>query len=254
MRPPLPFLRRFRRGPAPWLLAASLLGWAMMAVSGAGHAPAARMVALCSGAEIAWPVPNAGADTGAAAGHRPGAIAWLAMMLAMAPLLRTEGGLLWTAALPRRRWHAIAAFAAAFATPWLALGIVVLAIPAPPPATLAAGALLVSVWHCAPARQRCLNACHARPSVRAFGPAMLGDAGRWGLRNGTLCAAICGPAMLLATSLPYHLPAMAAAVLLGTIERRRPSLPPAWRLPFSGADALPWQSRQMTLPPRPAQT
>lgn len=251
MGPPLPF-RRFRRGPGPWLLAASLLGWAMMAVSGAGHTPVARMIALCSGAEIAWPVP--GADAGADVGHRPGAIAWLAMLLAMAPILRTEGGLLWTAALPRRRWHAFAAFAAAFAAPWLVLGAVVLAIPALTPTELVVGALLVAAWHCAPLRQRFLNACHARPSVRAFGPAMLCDVGLWGLRNGALCAVICGPAMLLATSLPYHLPAMAAVVLLGTVERRRPSLPPAWRLPFSGADVLPWESRPMTLPPRPAQS
>lgn len=245
MGPPLPS-RRFRRGPGPWLIGASLLGWAMMVAAGAGHAPVARMIALCSGAEIAWPVPGA-------SGHRPGALAWLAMMLAMAPLLRTEAGLLWTAALPRRRLPALAAFAGAFATPWLALGLAALAAPAPTPAALAAGAALVAAWLCAPLRQRCLNACHARPSVRAFGPAMLGDAGRWGLRNGALCATLCGPAMLLATSLPYHLPAMAAAVLLGIVERRRPPVPPAWRLPLSGGRALPWEARPMTLPPRAAQ-
>ncbi|MCB1503151.1 MAG: hypothetical protein KDK07_25805 [Bauldia sp.] len=249
MRPRQPS-RRLRQGPTPWLLGAGLLGWTMMALSDARHAPVAAIVALCSGTEIAWPVPGAGA----AAGHRPGALAWLIMLLAMAPLLRIEVGLLWAAALPRRRLTAVAAFAGAYAAPWLALGFAALAAPAPAPVALAAGGALVVAWSCAPLRQHCLNACHARPSVRAFGPAMLADAGRWGLRTGALCTALCGPAMFLATRLPYHLPAMAAVVLLAAAERRRPPRPPAWRLPLTGRPPLPWEARIISPPPNPAQT
>jgi len=241
-------LRSPRRGPGPWLLGASLCGWALMVASGAGHVPVARMIALCSGAEVVWPVPGA-----TASGHHPGAVTWLAMLLAMAPLLRIEAGHLWSASLPRRRASALAAFACAYAAPWIAPGVATRALPAPTPTALAATAAVVATWHCAPMRQRCLNACHALPSVRAFGPALLGDAGRWGLRNGALCSAICGPAMLLAASLPFHLPAMAAVVLLGTLERRRPALPPAWRLPLAARRPVPWEARTMAHPPRPAQ-
>ena len=106
-------LRSPRRGPGPWLLGASLCGWALMVASGAGHVPVARMIALCSGAEVVWPVPGA-----TASGHHPGAVTWLAMLLAMAPLLRIEAGHLWSASLPRRRASALAAFACAYAAPW----------------------------------------------------------------------------------------------------------------------------------------
>jgi hypothetical protein len=211
----------------------------------APHDPVARTIALCSGGEIAWASPGA-----AAAGHPHAAVAWLAMVLAMAPLLlRAEIGLLRIATVPRRRASALAAFIAGYALPWLLLGLVALTAPIPGATMLAGAAVLVLAWQCSPWRQWALNACHARPSLRAFGLAMLADAAHWGGRTGACCVAVCGPAMLLAMSLPaFHAPAMAAAVLLGLVERRRPPRRPAWRPPLMVRDARPWESRTMSAP------
>jgi hypothetical protein len=177
------------------------------------------------------------------------------MVLAMAPLLlRAEIGWLWSSTLPRRRVDALAAFACGYAAPWIVLGLLALAAPAPGfvPATaaFAAGAAVVFAWQCSPLRQRCLDACHARPSTRAFGLGMLVDVARWGGRTGALCTATCGPAMLLAACLPgpLHLPAMAGAVVLGVIERRRLPQRPAWRLPLGGGRPFPWETRTPSSP------
>ena len=117
---------------------------------------------------------------------------------------------------------------------------------------LLAALLALLVWHAAPLRQACLNACHRLPDLRTFGPAAIADAGRFGLRTGLLCCAICGPAMVLCMLLPAgHVAAMAAVTMLAFLERQMPPKRRAWRVPLPSFAAEPgW--RWLTLPDRTA--
>ncbi|WP_347267517.1 DUF2182 domain-containing protein [Paracoccus sp. (in: a-proteobacteria)] len=227
-------LRLMRGAAPPWLLGASLAGWVLMGALALQPERLGQLVALCSGATV-----RLDAQGEVLSGHGHGLVLWLAMLLAMQPLLVwPQLALLARANLPRLRAPAQAAFLAGHVLPWLALGLAQVVLTQPlPPAALTLALLPVLIWQAAPLRQRWLNACHRKPSLRAFGGAMLADTARYGLRSGLLCTAICGPVMLLAMRLPalhlpaLHLPAMAALSLLLLAERNAPARPPAWRLP-----------------------
>lgn len=242
-----------RRPLGPWLVAASAVGWTLQASHGVGHEALDEMVALCSGGQVS--LPNLSV-TGPE--HGPGLLAWLAMVLGMAPLvLRNEVALLWNGTLPRLRWSAIAAFVGGYALPWLALGAAWLTLPgaeAPGGADIAVAAGLVVAWHCSPTRQSLLNSCHAPPVLRAFGLALRGDAARFGLRTGGCCCAICGPAMMLALMVPaHHMAAMAAATLILVAERYRPARRLVWQAPWPSRRREPhWLAMTLPSPPGPA--
>lgn len=230
-----------RRGPGPWLLLASLLGWALLVL------PAPEGSSAISHHSSRPPSVYAGIG------------AWLAMLLAMVPLvLRSEIAFLWRNNLRRWRWVAILVFLGGYGLPWLALGLVWLYLLAGKPLDgvfLATALLAVLVWQCAPLRQRCLNLCHRLPRLHAFGGEMLVDAARFGLRTGALCCATCGPGMLLAMSLPaFHLEAMLAVMAIATVERYLPTRRPAWHfLGYPASGELRWQPPN-SLPPPPAET
>lgn len=230
-----------RRRPGPWLLLASLAGWALLALPGLEVTPAMSH------------------HDHHAATHHAGIGAWLAMLLAMAPLvLRSEVALIWQNNLRRQRWIAIPIFMAGYSLPWLALGLVWLWLIAGQPisgAVLFAALIAVLAWQCSPLRQRCLNLCHRPPRLRAFGSGMPVDAARFGLRAGALCSAICGPGMLFAMALPaYHLVTMLGVMALATVERSLPARRPAWRLPgLLGSREPHWQSLNV-MPPPPVET
>jgi hypothetical protein len=225
------------RGPGPWLVLASLAGWLWLIL------PMLQ-------ASSAMAHHHHGAST-----PHHGLSAWLAMVLAMAPLvLRNEIAFLWRTNLRRLRWPAIFVFLAAYSLPWLMLGLLWLWLLSDFPGSTGAlllGLLGLAVWHCSPLRQRCLNRCHGHPRLRAFGFAMLVDTAHFGLRAGALCGAICGPGMLLAMGLPnHHLAAMFTISVIATIERYFPARRPAWRPQglFSSSD-LHWRS--LVVPPAP---
>lgn len=229
--------RLVRQAPGPWLLLAGLAGWVLLAVHALDAVPATAHHRHHGGT------------------HHAGVGAWLAMLLAMAPLvLRSEIAFLLQGNLRRRRLSAILAFLAGYALPWIALGLASAWLLAGHPlSTSAALSALVAVvaWHCAPLRQRCLNLCHRLPRLRAFGSGMLVDTARFGLRTGVLCCAICGPGMLFAMSLPaYHLAAMLAVTAIATAERYMPVRRPAWQLPRLLKPSEPqWRSLAVPLPP-----
>lgn len=234
--------RLARHWPGPWLLAASLGGWLVLA---------ARTMAASS------PDPAMAGMAGHPAGHAAhhGMVDWLAMVAAMSPLvLRNEIAWLWRTNLPRRRRAAIALFASAYVLPWLLLGLPWLAVLAGrrvEPVVLFGSVLMLAAWHAAPHRQRLLNACHRRPALRAFGLAMAIDTMRFGWRAGLVCTAICGPAMLLAMAVPgYHLLAMAVVTGMLTVERYLVPRRPVWRLPWRWIDRAPsWQALGIVAPP-----
>ena len=163
---------------------------------------------------------------------------WLAMLLAMSPpLLASQIDQLWRGSLRRRRLAVIAAFVSGYVTPWLVAGLAI-GLAAASIAASAGGPLamlaVATLWHCSPARQRCMNACHRPPRPRVFGAAAFGDAARFGAITGLYCSAACGFAMLLALSVPqYHLPIMVTVALLATIERQLPPRRPCWQLPLA---------------------
>ena len=230
-----------RRAPAPALLSTSLLGWVTLAwltsVS-AAHPHAALVVQDTAG--------HAGHPLGAVSDLSPGLVPthgvamWLAMVLAMSPLLLLrEVSHLWHGSLRRTRRRTLLVFTSGYALVWLLAAL--LAVPlaqavADSPVPIASTALAVAVWQCSPWRQTCLNVCHRTPPLRVFGPAARADAWRHGLVTGWACAASCGPVMVLVLlAADAHLAAMAAATALLVIERYRPARRPRWRVPFAPA-------------------
>lgn len=225
------------RAPGPWLLLASFAGSIWLALP-----------ALLASVAMVHHHHH---------GHAQhlGMSAWLAMLLAMAPLvLRSEIAFLWRTNLRRQRWPAILAFLLSYFLPWLALGLAwawLLGDLQMRGSALLLGLLSLVAWHCSPLRQRSLNRCHTLPRLRAFGRGMLFDTARFGLRTGALCCAICGPAMVLAMSLPYyHLAAMLAITVIATVERYLPARRPVWQLPGLLSSREPhWRS--LVVPPAP---
>lgn len=163
---------------------------------------------------------------------------WALMLVAMmAPM--TLGALyqIRIASFAGRRWRSSALFLAGYAAVWMAIGAGLVAIEltarrlAPGsylPALLVGGVALV--WQASPAKQRCLNRCHAHRALRAFGLAADWDALRMGLAHGVWCVGSCWAAMLFPLLLPEgHRVAMAAVTLLMFCERLDRPQAPSWR-------------------------
>ena len=121
--------------------------------------------------------------------HLPGhfTAVWLAMVLAMAPpLLLREIGHLWRTSLRRLRHLTIAWFVCGYVGIWLIAGIVLSTLfgwVTVSSGRIAVAVALVVLWHCSPARQRCLNACHRLPTLRVFGTAAQLDSLRYRALN-----------------------------------------------------------------------
>jgi predicted metal-binding membrane protein len=172
---------------------------------------------------------------------------WTAMVLAMGPpLLLRELRRVWRGSLRRSRALAIGWFCGGYVAVWLLVGaLVALAsewLFASSGVTVAA-VVAVTLWHCSPARQRCLTACHRSPALRVFGAAARWDALRYGVATGAYCGATCGPLMVLTLlANDYHLLAMSTAAVLVTIERYQPPKPPRWQWPVWRGRALEWHA------------
>ena len=137
----------------------------------------------------------------------------------------------------RRRLRAIALFAGGYALLWIAAGVaLVLAArsidaAADSPLVLPAVFVATAVWQCSPARQRCLNRCHAHSTLSAFGASADLDALLFGLRHGLWCIGSCSLLMLLPMLLSRgHLVAMAIVTLWLAGERLEAPMSPGWRL------------------------
>lgn len=136
-----------------------------------------------------------------------------------------------------RRLRSIGLFLAGYAVLWMALGGVILTLelairslahqsylPA------AAALLLALVWQCSPIKQRCLNRCHAHPTLAAFGLTADIDAFRFGFTQGGWCAGSCWVLMLFPMLLPQgHVVAMVIVTLLIFSERLERPKPLCWR-------------------------
>jgi predicted metal-binding membrane protein len=163
---------------------------------------------------------------------------WALMLAAMmAPMLVSPIYFIRISSFARRRPRSIAFFVAGYGAVWMAAGCVMLALElaaiwlAPQsylPATVIG--LVALVWQASPFKQRCLNRCHSRRALAAYGTAADWDVLRMGLEHGFWCTGSCWAAMLFPMLLPQgHLVAMAVVAILMFCERLDPPKTPSWR-------------------------
>jgi predicted metal-binding membrane protein len=228
------------------LLAASTIAWVAVAAAADGIV----LPAFCAGgAPSALPLltiptptmPTTAAIDLALAMNPPATLAagWALMLAAMMlPLLGAPVRHVRARSLTRRRARSVALFLMGYALVWMAAGAALLAVAlalrlALPgsPAPLIAALVVAVVWQISPLKQRCLNRCHARPSIAAFGAAADRDALHFGVTQGVWCCGACWALMLLPLLVAQgHFVAMAAVAMWLAGERLSSPMPPVWRL------------------------
>jgi predicted metal-binding membrane protein len=240
----------------PWpFVVASAAGWALLAaLAAAPPLPALCLSAASIGEGAAVRLALALDVTGPAILS----LTWLAMLLAMMPPLVASPLLhVWHRSLPRRRGRAVALFVTGYACVWLvggallalaslALGGLALVTMLPP---LALASLVLLAWHMTPLRQLCLNRCHRKPSLSAFGLHAETDSFGYGASHGVWCVGTCWALMVLplTTGGLLHAGTMLAVTFVSMVERVRPPRSPVWgielarmmpaRLPIRGIGA-----------------
>ncbi|HEY0782219.1 MAG TPA: DUF2182 domain-containing protein [Thermoanaerobaculia bacterium] len=166
------------------------------------------------------------------------AAGWGLMLVAMmAPALILPVVHLRRRSFKRRRGRAVAHFAIGYGAVWMAVGgvlltaVIALGAWVPNPLLPAVGAILLAArWQLSPAKQRCLNRCHAHGELAAFGAAAEWGALRFGASHGVRCAGSCWALMLAPMLLPrWHVAAMAVVAVLTWSERLERPRPPRWR-------------------------
>ncbi len=231
-------MARTPRRPEAWLIALAAVGaaaWAVLALD-AGEL---TLPAFCA-AGAAWAGSLIDTLRLALAFNSPARLAteWAVMLTAMmSPLLVAPLRHVRARSLARRQPRAMALFVFGYAAVWMSAGVILaataIAARAAAPGPLACVCLVLAaalVWQASPAKQWCLNGCHRRPALAAFGVAADRDALRFGLGQGAVCAGACWALMLLPlVAGTGHLAVMAAVTLLVLAERLEHPAPPAWR-------------------------
>jgi predicted metal-binding membrane protein len=233
--------RAARRLEAWFVIAATigLFGWSMLALDARGLTPPA----FCASG-MSWPVPWSSFDV-ALALNSPAKLAadWALMVAAMmAPLLLAPLRHVRDRSFARRRARATLLFVAGYAAAWMMAGVALQAIAlaalwAMPAPVIGLGlvAAAAMAWQVSPAKQWCLNRCHRRPQLAAFGAAADFDAATFGLTNGAACVGTCWALMLLMLLVGAgHFLAMIAVTLFVFAERLENPTPLGWRLRGAG--------------------
>lgn len=163
---------------------------------------------------------------------------WLLMLAAMmAPVLIQPFQFVRSSSFASRRMRSTLLFAAGYTVVWMFAGALMISLAAaqrssrlPPFVSVAAVFLVAFAWQCSPAKQICLNGCHAFRPLVAFSRAADIDALVFGLTHGAWCAGSCWAWMLLPLLLSSgHLVAMAATAVLIFCERLEGPAPVGWR-------------------------
>jgi predicted metal-binding membrane protein len=221
----------------PWVITVgsiSLAAWSFLALAGSDLA----LPAYCSAA--VWAMPLSALVDLALASTSPARMAfdWSLMVVAMMwPLSIAPLRYVRSRSFARRRRRATLLFLAGYTSAWMVAGVAlqVLALVArwavpTPLAALGVAVAIAALWQVSPTKQWCLNRCHRRPSLAAFGAAADRSAFDFGLTNGMACAGACWALMLLSL-VPgqAHLVAMAGVALFVFAERLENPGPLAWR-------------------------
>jgi predicted metal-binding membrane protein len=231
-------MERAARWSEPWLVpfrTIILIAWGLLLSGGSVFS----LPAVCS-AEAWGAVPLSVSFGLTLLLNSPGhlAIGWALMVaammlpLAIAPLRHVR-----ERSFSRRRWRSVLMFAAGFFAVWMATGLILQAFAllmrraAPTPLIGLALALAVALlWQISPAKQWCLNRCHQRPQLAAFGLAADLDAFGFGARNGAACVGACWALMLPMLLIGQgQLPAMMAIALFSLAESLESPARLSWR-------------------------
>jgi predicted metal-binding membrane protein len=154
----------------------------------------------------------------------------------MAPVLIQPIQFVRSQGLARRRGRATLLFVVAYASIWTVGGAVMFSIAArvdstglPPVVPAAAALTIAALWQCSPAKQVCLNRCHQRVALAAFGRRADTCMLRFGATHAGWCIGSCGALMLVPLILPGgHIAAMIAVALLIFCERLERPAAPGW--------------------------
>jgi predicted metal-binding membrane protein len=170
------------------------------------------------------------------------ASAWALMLAAMMlPVLAAPLRHVRDRSLARRRGRAMLLFVLGYLAVWMAAGALLQALAltarslVPLPLawfglTFAVAIAIAIIWQVSPAKQWCLNRCHRRPQLAAFGLAADRDAFNFGLTSGASCAGACWALMLMMLLAGEgQSPAMIAVTLLVFAERLEAPAPLTWR-------------------------
>jgi len=165
------------------------------------------------------------------------AVNWLLMLAAMmAPVLIQPIQFIRCQGLARRRSRATLLFLAGYASIWTVAGAGMLSMVAVIHSSglariAAAAALAVAVlWQCSPAKQVCLNRCHVRTALAAFGWKADAAVISFAVTHAGWCIGSCAAWMLVPLIAPVqHTAAMITVTALIFCERLDKPAPPAWR-------------------------
>ena len=220
-----------------WLIpfgALILIAWAIMLSSGS----VSDLAAFCS-AETWRRLPLSAWLDLALISHSLASLAlgWALMVVAM--MLPLAIAPLWHVrerSFARRRTRSTLLFVAGFIAVWMMAGPVLAIVAwlmrwaAPTSFAIPLAVATALVWQVSPAKQWCLNRCHQRPPLAAFGLDADLDAISFGASHGAACAGTCWALMLpiLLTTEGEGL-AMAAVTLFVLAERLERPAPLAWR-------------------------
>lgn len=167
-------------------------------------------------------------------------LGWVLMTVAMMlPLALLPLSHVRARSFVRRRTRSMLLFVLGFIAIWMVVGVI-LAMAAwllrwAVPAAFTSIGLAVAfalAWQVSPAKQWCLNRCHQRPPLTAFGLAADLDAFCFGVKNGAACAGACWALMLPMLLIGQgQLVAMIAVALFGLAEslERPAALTWGWR-------------------------
>jgi predicted metal-binding membrane protein len=231
-------MRRTPRRPEAWLVvlgSISLAAWSVLALDGNEPTPPTFCTSGTPGA-----VPLSVSFDLAFMFGSPATLAscWALMIAAMMfPLLVAPLQHVRNRSFARRRTRAMLLFVTGYAAVWMTTGVglqataLALRWVAPPPlACLTLAAATAVMWHISPAKQWCLNRCHRRPHLAAFGAAADHDAFDFGLWLGASCAGACWALMLLTLLVGNsHVLWMIAVTLFVFAERLESPASLAWR-------------------------
>ena len=197
-------------------------------------------VPLLAASAAAWLVLAAGSGSPhgmhSAQGTAGSTAAEAATMLVamMAPLLAAPLGHVLAQSLARRRRRAVALFLLAYALPWVAAAVVLLALAgwlaaSQPRWALPLAVLAAALFQASPLKQRCLNRGHRHPALAAFGaPADLAVV-RFGGSHAAWCIGSCSAFMLAPMLVTHgHLAVMAGVTLWLSGERLEEPAKPGW--------------------------
>jgi predicted metal-binding membrane protein len=221
-----------------WLVvlgSTSLVAWSVLALDGSGL----TLPAFCSAGTL-WGAPLSVSFDLALVFNSPAKLAsgWTLMVAAMmAPLVVAPLRHVRDRSFARRRTRAMLLFVAGYMAVWMVVGVGLQAMAlaarwaVPDPLVcLGVAAAAAMWWQVSPAKQWCLNRCHRRPHLAAFGAAADRDAFDFGLMNGASCAGACWALMLLTLLAGFgNVLGMIAVTLFVFAERLDSPGPLAWR-------------------------